>query len=498
MITINSLCAIIALYYNVYDVPMSPEEQLVEAMLDLPLIPDKKSLTEFCKQLFSFMLNNEMVAKKILQHKNQFVAHFLQCISDEQLCQFSSVHPRLTKKLILLLEIPIPLKITMLERALQALKNPKPKSSSEIEGRTIIAIQKNPYLVQKDQHRGIYFKNGFYQLIDRNVRNFNSKLCSAGGSTTREIIILDPSDSELKDAYSMLKNKISNKHSIIDILTIIKTQTRFHFPNSDPEQFIQSRITPEEPCIFLSAFMKQKNGVCRHHTLLNCYFMSRLIQDGLLHGDIIHHRQDLNSGAHAWNIFKDQDGKIYSLDSLWNNVVCITDSPGRLNKIYSFDVEKTIKDRYATHSKEPQLSKPKVEPLKHEPAKCNFFPAAPVKKPAKHEPSHTETLKLIKQRIENTDFTVGNYILFKGGKTLTLSDGSRKRVPHRIFGMYQAILNKSPTQAESILKDIHDLAQQALKSPRLGRNQKTTHFYENILSMITINVHHPATKPYSK
>lgn len=108
---------------------------------------------------------------------------------------------------------------------------------------------------------------------------------------------------------------------------------------------MEKHLKEGHPVISLDEFMQSGMGICRHHTLLNTYLMSRLVEDGILQGEVIHQRHSFQkNGAHTWNLFRDtKDGTLYSLDSLWNNVTSLADNPGDLNRLYGFDVESGIK-----------------------------------------------------------------------------------------------------------------------------------------------------------
>lgn len=96
--------------------------------------------------------------------------------------------------------------------------------------------------------------------------------------------------------------------------------------------------------------------------------MSRLVEDGILQGQVIHQRHFFpDRGVHTWNLFRDtKDGKLYSLDSLWKNVTSLADNPGDLNKRYRLDVESSIQ---AAFGKFQLPSKQKTDAPNHSPPK---------------------------------------------------------------------------------------------------------------------------------
>ncbi|WP_131778656.1 hypothetical protein [Legionella bozemanae] len=185
-------------------------------------------------------------------------------------------------------------------------------------------------------------------VVTRDVRNFNQRVFSIGSSSSREMIMLDPEAESLKKLYAELRQNIRVGATTLEILQEISKLTQKTFPISETtllKEFVEKHLKEGNPIIPLDAFMQTGIGLCRHHTLLNAYLMSRLVEDGILQGEVIHQRHSFQKhGAHTWNLFRDtKDGTLYSLDSLWKNVTSLADNPGDLNRLYGFDVESGIK-----------------------------------------------------------------------------------------------------------------------------------------------------------
>ncbi|KTD75615.1 hypothetical protein [Legionella waltersii] len=219
-----------------------------------------------------------------------------------------------------------------------------------VMNRTVLAVDHHKDLIiEAHGRKWIHYQNQYYPIVSRDLRHFNQRVFSVGSSSSREILMLDPDSQPLKDAYTELRKKIKVGASTLETLQEIAKVTQKLFPDIETTHadiFVQKSLKMGNPFLSLSLFMQHGIGVCRQHALLNAYLMSRLVEDKLLDGEVIHQRHTFpEQGAHVWNLFRDaKDGKLYSLDSLWKHVVSLADNPGSLNQLYGLDVEKGIKD----------------------------------------------------------------------------------------------------------------------------------------------------------
>lgn len=346
---------------------------------------------------------------------------------------------------------------------------------------------------------GSYFYNyqgHDYPVVSRHTRDFSSGvLFSLGASDSREYIKLDPNSTRLNELYGWIKRMIRPAMSTEEILTLIMQWTRKIFYSTDIERFVDASLAAGNKVIGLEAFTISGVGVCRHHTLLNAYCLSRLVADKILNGEVIHHRQNILDGAHTWNLFSDsQTKKLYSLDSLWNKLICVSENPGALNELYQDEVEQLIQDRFnllapadSKPTEQPQIVEERRHP-EEEQEELDDFPAdsLPAKKKGtqdalNHQPA--EVISKIKNNIESQTFHVGNYFFFQGGKNISINSQVKKRVPHRVADIYHLILKleERGISAEECLASIKEAAHQAIVKPRPGRKQTTTAFYNSIL-----------------
>ncbi|MFC3909427.1 hypothetical protein ACFORL_10125 [Legionella dresdenensis] len=430
------------------------------------------------ERAFELAMHNYDAAEALFLYHNKLIEAMRNWVTQQQWLAFAEKYPSLKPQLInfsLLdknaIETPLEAKKSLPQAVAQQVNELIVRSNNRIElvphGRTGSMILKNRDLEIINFEHKIVVNNIPIPLVTRKTRQFNATLCSAGSSSKREILLLEKDDVLLDEIYSAIKSKINANQSIEAVLKIVKQTTQTCFPHSKPGQFIQQQLAAGNKIIPLSDFIKNKNGLCRHHTLLNAYLLSRLVEDHLIQGEVIHHRVEFgDDSAHTWNLFVNKkDNKTYSLDSLWDDITCINDYPGKLDRLYRHDVETEIKRRQydaPIHQAEPEQQ---VEQTNNQAKLC---------------------LEDIKKFIENPQTKFVCLRLF-GGKSIKLDNGIQKTLPHRVAEIYEAIKtgNLQDNQAANqLLQKIQSIAQHAIDTPPLlGRDGGTTRFYEEILSL---------------
>lgn len=95
------------------------------------------------------------------------------------------------------------------------------------------------------------------------------------------------------------------------------------------------------------------------------------------------------------------------------------------------------------------------------------------------EPDIAAKLSAIKDHIMNTNWKIGNYLLFKGG---VVNEG--KRLPHRINDILNLIKKTESKESDDkeIYAEIIEKAKEALDKPKVGRHSQTTSFYKDIFN----------------
>lgn len=343
-----------------------------------------------------------------------------------------------------------------------------------VHGGQIATRGGNGYLTDKDDQ---------YLIVTNVTRDFNQKLCLIGLSDDRETLELDPDT--LKDIYAALKKRISNTMSILSILDLVANTTRRCFPKSSKEaaKFLSGRLSSAK-IIKIKDFIEQGVGYGRHHTLLNCYFLSRLIQDGKLQGEVIYHRQSSKEkGAYTWALFKDTHHKedtLYLLDSFNSKKVVSLAEPGALEAAFPEmpNVTNSMKEQY----RHQQLCNLPTIPEDEEGSSFQQ-----TEEDVSSSKRIMESIKAIKDHIEGGALfdKVGSYCwgLFKGGKRIIVS-GKQERVAHRVADIYNLLQQNVSEQSEQCIEKIKALAEAAIQNPRLGRQQATTSFYHYVLTEI--------------
>lgn len=451
----------------------------------------KEDFPMVCNMLFKLAIEDREAADVLIKDPNRLIQAFEQYIPKTDLIQFGRLYPDLIELLIknarispslakeirlVKVELEFPRIIKLKEESHEHLR------SDPLDGRTRQAVENNRFVKLVAGKPVVDYNGAQYPLVTRKTRNFVQTLFSAGSSNSREIIMLDPSSKLLQSIYDRLKTRIPRGASTLEILKIVSLLTQEQFRDDNVDDFIAQRLNQGENFLSLDEFIREGKGVCRHHTLLNAYLLSRLVQDKMIEGEVIHHRQNFESGAHTWDLFRDsKDGKLYSLDSLWKNVTSLADQPGALDRLYRCPVEQNIFSRYGAAQKViADKSKPiewlDAELVKDKPGEIKKILA----KPGSDHLDDEKILNNIKEYIIRTPFTVSDFFLFKGGVDITIEGGTVKRVPHRVAEIYKTIMSKDKNPAAK-LEDIKRHAQNAIDNPRTGQHIDTKEFYNQIL-----------------
>ena len=356
---------------------------------------------------------------------------------------------------------------------------------SENRDRTFLMEEYNPRVVKaKNGEPRVLIDGKPVPCITRNTRDFHiSPLCSAGAgaSNKREILYLNPSSLRMRLSYIKLLGKLKEKNiwdiaepekapdPAIILQAVFELTRELLAPHGDNKGRVRSLRKGRKKVIPLDDFIEEKTGVCRHHGLLNAYFLSILVAMDVLKGEVICHRQNLRtarSGAHSWVVFKSEEGKLYSLDSFRDKLICITDEPGGLEEsIYGSDAESTIHQRYGTAKQADKQGG------------LNRFVLGTDDINVKA----TETLGTIKKIIETKEWKVGGTVglfLPLGGKNCEIK-GRTRRLPHHVRDIYNTIneADFNVDEAKAILQVVKDIANQALKS-KGSREPATQEFYQ--------------------
>lgn len=358
--------------------------------------PDRRPKASI--RLFFAAVQDAEAAELFFASPNCFHDHLLQQVSFKRFIQFALRRsPELVKCLIDYAKLPSELAQTLYE--LNSVSILKPVTRRDLQ-RTIHALRYHTHIIENDIPL-LIIDDKKYPLISRHTRDFTREiLVSAGSHRDRETILLDPHSPLLNAEYLMLKSSLKTGLSIDVLLKSVLDKTRQLLPSTE-------LLHAETKLVTLDNYIKQGCGVCRHHSMLNAYFLSRLVNDELLHGDVIHHRQGFSEGVHTWNLFRDaRDGVLYSLDSLWNNISILSRVPGVLDALYCSTVEAVIRARHMVSGSD------------------EFF---------------QEKLNALKERIENYTILSRTVMFFKEDVVIQLDDGQKKQVPFALAILHQQI-----------------------------------------------------------
>lgn len=431
---------------------MSQHSEYIQSVFNNRATLNLEQLNAYAKEFFNLALQDADSARLLATTNNRITQKFKIVIKQEDLVLFMKKYPDLIKGLDKnwLLDSHMWMKLMLMAKEPGQPKKQRELLAKEFDGRTQHAVLNNQF-IRKDEDTErltVEYKGTKYPLITRHTRHFNQPLVSAGG-TSRELILLYPQSPKLQEIYNTLKQEIVAGASTKEILQKIMTTTRNQLKGTDIDEFVNEQLKINGGALIpLDVFLERGIGVCRHHSLLNAYLLTRLVQDEILEGDVIHHRQDFKKGAHTWNVFRDhRDGKLYSLDSLWNNITSLAEKPGAINTLYREDVESVIAQHFG---------------------------------PAQTESNARKVLVNIKFYIESQPFEVKDYFFMKGGVEVNTSYGNSLRLPHHVAEIYQ-LLNSTNPDESNLLNRIQEIARSALEGADKTQYESTHKFYQMIV-----------------
>ena len=198
-----------------------------------------------------------------------------------------------------------------------------------------------------------------YVTVSGNAQGFSSMRFASCGSSTREVILLDPKNSPALEAkYEILRQQLDTlarsqnvplapeqvlKHIMTFVRVNVFPSCRDHdlVENTDKlvnkarvdkkHELTENRDNPglPIPLMPIDDFINAGLGVCRHHALVTAYLMDRLTKEPVgkpyLEGTIQHMRDNVPGGAHVWTTFipranPNQLPQKWHLDTLWGTV----------------------------------------------------------------------------------------------------------------------------------------------------------------------------------
>lgn len=252
-----------------------------------------------------------------------------------------------------------------------------PPVIDERADRTAIMLRHNKKL-EKDKEGYVYpYLGKRYKVTNRHTRDFNCPLIYPGAGT-REDILLDVESLILRRHYLELVVQLRELDALSDKLNLLFEYTRRKvFPSGNVEL-----LEKKNEVVPLSRFIDEGVGVCRHEALFVAYILSRLSQEKphILKGEVSLYRTMLSDDAHAWVIFKSEEGAVYNVDTSRSSVKkgIILLSPETLpsldNIYHTPGISDRLKERYGQSyflsSKPPEEKPEALEP--HDKAKARF------------------------------------------------------------------------------------------------------------------------------
>lgn len=197
--------------------------------------------------------------------------------------------------------------------------------------------------------REIKVGDQLYQVISAEVDDFANSalpLASCGSAESREIILLDPKNSPLlqkkyQSFVVYLKNYLAEQNKdklspdeFLRFVCAFMDQKVFPIRSLNLEEKVENIIKEGQknpqflkigkmPCLPIDHFIKEKVGVCRHHSLVAAYLVDKFIKENSeccdFKGKVQMMRDNIEGGAHVWVSLICDKGKTFILDTA-NNV----------------------------------------------------------------------------------------------------------------------------------------------------------------------------------
>lgn len=207
--------------------------------------------------------------------------------------------------------------------------------------RTFYMLDNLQYLQAKHNEQTITLNGVEHRMLNHHMSRFldsDKPLASIGAGVINREILIVKNDKYWPKLLEKIRNKILDTRqddSVMATLKALSKETRTLLPSQwvfrinqlgdtaiKQGQYVLDIDDIEVPLVDLQSIVEGQDGVCRHHSLLNCLIIEDLIKHGVLPpGEARHHRQEIKEGAHAWNIYIEyemdqKEGAVYSIDTL--------------------------------------------------------------------------------------------------------------------------------------------------------------------------------------
>lgn len=174
-----------------------------------------------------------------------------------------------------------------------------------------------------------------FVILDSQCCDFLSQPILSLGETTfkteeREGIILNPESKTLQSIYDSITSNLARGDNLFQSLDILLSTLVGLFSLSKQEhldvvvrEHATDKISLKEnkkTCnlVLLDYFLLAKTGVCRHHSLMACYIIHRLIKENGLAAEKVHQvRGHVPRGSHSWVMIKGKNDQWIHFDSQW-------------------------------------------------------------------------------------------------------------------------------------------------------------------------------------
>lgn len=188
----------------------------------------------------------------------------------------------------------------------------------------------------------LHYMGEFYTFLSRNSINISlNKWFLAGSCNEQELILLNPDNClRLNQEFEKILRKlevlkITHESQVIK-LVMEHVNDLISYQGNIEKRIIENEsisLSPsqEVKIVNIEEFIKLKEGVCRHYSIITAYFLDRLTHtpegNPYLDGIVQHIRDYIPEGAHAWNTFVSSTGNQWHIDPTWRQAVNLKGVP---------------------------------------------------------------------------------------------------------------------------------------------------------------------------
>lgn len=186
-----------------------------------------------------------------------------------------------------------------------------------------------------DKAKQAIYKGKPFDIIDTTI-DFSKQskdLASVGvtkAGQVREVILTSGMDEKsILEGWTTYYRKQPKPHTVQEVLSLVTQYTKQLLPNSSNRALTAVEAQNKQlgntvtingevhQATFITDYITNQCGVCRHHSLINAIILGSLVRDGLLpDGEVRNFRDNVGTSGHAVATYVRPNGEIWVIDSL--------------------------------------------------------------------------------------------------------------------------------------------------------------------------------------